>query len=418
MGILSYLVKASKEYRQLEQQHQELVQRTAHILDVEESTRQTRQLLDSLQREYNVTLARHKELLATIGAMEEDEELIECGIYKPAYSFEFSTEYKLKLDNVRALQKQKVKDKAAVAADASGPKAEMNRLVRLVLRAFNGECDALASKLTWKNVTKTLEQVGRTAQAINKLVESHGIEISSEYINLKLSEMQLVHEFQERKQAELEEQRAIREQMREEEKARREYEKALKDAADEQRRYQKALSEAQAKLATTHGAELERLNEAIALLSGQLEGAKEKGLRAQSMAELTKSGHVYVISNMGSFGEKVYKIGMTRRLEPQERVNELGDASVPFKFDVHAMIYSKDAPALERKLHEHFRARQVNLVNDRKEFFYAKLNEIEQAVHSMHGEIEFTLAVEAKEYRESCALREERKQQAQLAASS
>lgn len=411
MGLFAYLVKRSKQYRQLEQLHQDLVQRTSHILDAEESAKNTRQLLDSLQHQYNATAARHDELRSAIAAMEEDEDLIDCGIYKPAFSFEFSTEYKLKLDNVRTLQKQKIKDKAAVTSESSESKAEMNRLIKLVLRAFNGECDALASKISWKNINKTLEQVGRAAQTLNKLVEGHQIAISDQYINLKLTEMKLVHEFQERKQAELEEQRALREQMREEEKARREAEKALKEASQEQERHEKALAEARAQLADAHGSEVDKLNEAIALLSKKLDSAKEKGLWAKSVAELTKSGHVYVISNIGSFGDKMFKIGMSRRLEPLDRVKELGDASVPFHFDVHAMIYSKDAPSLETKLHEHFRPRQVNLVNNRKEFFFASLSEIEQAVHSMHGKIEFTRLAEAKEYRETSALRKERKQQ-------
>lgn len=413
MSIFENVVKGSQEYRQLEQLYQDLVRRTSHILDAEESARNTQQLLKDLQQKYNTALARHSELKSAIAGMEEDEELIECGIYKAAYSFEFATEYKLKLDNLRELQKQKVKDGAAVTSGGGKQSAETKRLIRLVLMAFNGECDALASKVTWKNITKTLERVGKAAQRINKLVESHDIAITSEYINLKLNEMRLIHEHQEKKQAELEEQRAIREQMREEEKARREYEKAMKEAAEEQERYQKALREAQAKLDSAHGEELDRLNEAIALLSKQLETAKEKGLKAQSMAELTKSGYVYVISNVGSFGERMFKIGMTRRLEPIERVKELGDASVPFRFDVHAMVYSKDAPTLERKLHEHFRSRQVNLVNDRKEFFYADLKEIQAAVKALHGEIEFTRLAEAKEYRESRALREEKKRQAQ-----
>jgi hypothetical protein len=173
------------------------------------------------------------------------------------------------------------------------------------------------------------------------------------------------------------------------------------------------LAEAQAKLSSAHGVELDRLKETVELLSKRLDGAREKGLRAQSMAELTKSGHVYVISNVGAFGDKMYKIGMTRRLDPSERVAELGDSSVPFTFDTHAMIYSKDAPSLENKLHAHFKARQVNLVNDRKEFFYATLDEIAHAVRSLHGDIQFTQAAEAKEYRESCALRNERKRQDQ-----
>lgn len=411
MGLFSDLVKGSQEYRDLDRLHQDLVRRTSHLLETEESAKQIQLLLQNLQRQYNDSLGRHNELLSTISAMEKDENLIECGIYEPAYSFDFSTEYKLKLDNVRALQKQKVKDKSAVSINSAGSKAEANRLVTLALRAFNGECDALASKVTWKNIGKTLDQVGRTAQQINKMVESYGLKIQSEYINLKLNEMRLINEFQEKKQAELEEQRAIREQMREEEKARREYEKALHEATQEAERYQKALAEAQTRVVNAHGDELDRLNETIELLSKKLEGAKEKGLRAQSMAELTKSGHVYVISNVGSFGDRMYKIGMTRRLDPLERVSELGDASVPFKFDVHAVIYSKDAPSLESRLHAYFKSRQVNLVNDRKEFFRANLDEIAQAVRALHGEIEFMQIAEAKEYRESCALRESHKQQ-------
>ncbi|HNR31991.1 MAG TPA: DUF4041 domain-containing protein [Candidatus Hydrogenedentes bacterium] len=417
MDIVSSLVKGSKEYRELEQQYKKLVQRTAHILDAEESVKQLRQLLDSLQSKYNTTLARHNELLATIAAMEEDEELIECGIYRPAYSFDFATVYKLKLDNIRDLQKQKVKDKAAVTVKTgnTATKGETNRLVNLVLRAFNGECDALASKVTWKNVSKTLEQVGRAAQAINKLVESHDIQISQEYITLKLNEICLLHEYQEKRQAELDAERANREEMREEEKARREFEKALQEATQEQERIQRALAEAQARMASARDEELDRLNETVALLLKKLEGAKEKGLRAQSMAELTKSGHVYIISNVGSFGDKIFKIGMTRRLEPEDRVAELGDASVPFKFDIHAMVYSKDAPSLEAKLHQHFKARQVNLVNDRKEFFYADLDEIERAVRSLGAEIKFVRVPEAKDYRESRALRTQRKQGEELA---
>ena len=119
---------------------------------------------------------------------------------------------------------------------------------------------------------------------------------------------------------------------------------------------------------------------------------------------MTKCGHIYVISNIGSFGENVYKIGMTRRLDPMERINELGDASVPFKFDVHAMIFSEDAPALENKLHETFRDKSVNMVNMKKEFFRVSLEEIEKVVKDNYAEIEFTKIAEAKDYRETLAI--------------
>ena len=119
---------------------------------------------------------------------------------------------------------------------------------------------------------------------------------------------------------------------------------------------------------------------------------------------MTRSGHVYIISNVGSLGEHVYKIGMTRRLDPMDRVRELGDASVPFAFDVHAIIYSEDAPALENKLHKLFDGRRVNLINHRKEFFRVTIDEVAQAVRENHGEIDITLAAEAADYRKTLAM--------------
>ena len=131
--------------------------------------------------------------------------------------------------------------------------------------------------------------------------------------------------------------------------------------------------------------------------------------RALSRAQLTRSGHVYVISNVGSFGEGTLKIGMTRRLDPMDRVKELGDASVPFGFDVHAMIYSEDAPALESTLHKTFSDRRVNLVNMRKEFFLVDLDDVEAAVGESGAEIVFTKAAEAEQYRRTLSILEENK---------
>lgn len=125
------------------------------------------------------------------------------------------------------------------------------------------------------------------------------------------------------------------------------------------------------------------------------------------MAQQTKAGHVYVISNIGSFGDNVFKIGMTRRLEPMDRVKELGDASVPFEFDVHAMIYSDNAPELENIIHKEFDSRRVNLVNSRKEFFQVELEEIEEIAKKRNLDVEFTKIAEAREFRESKILREE-----------
>ena len=143
----------------------------------------------------------------------------------------------------------------------------------------------------------------------------------------------------------------------------------------------------------------------MAELEGKLAEAGERGERAMSMAQQTRRGHVYVISNIGSFGEEVFKIGMTRRLEPMDRVKELGDASVPFSFDVHAMLYSEDAPTLEKALHEKFKSDSVNKVNFRKEFFNVSLAAIRQAVDQQNlEEVHWTMKAEAAEYRESLAI--------------
>lgn len=143
------------------------------------------------------------------------------------------------------------------------------------------------------------------------------------------------------------------------------------------------------------------LEERLIQLSEQLKEAEARGQRALSMAQQTKQGHVYVISNVGSFGEDVFKIGLTRRLEPVVRVKELGDASVPFPFDVHAMIHSDDAPALEQNLHSFLDANQINKVNPRKEFFRVPIHEIKEKVVELGLDAHWTLKAEALEYRES-----------------
>ena len=235
------------------------------------------------------------------------------------------------------------------------------------------------------------QRIERAFDSINRLNESSTINISHEYFDLKLKELRLAHEYADKKQQEKEEQTELRRQMREEAKLEQEVEKTLR----EEEKYKKLLEKAHAE------AKLDKLNETIRLLSATLESAHEKSERAKSMAQQTKSGHVYVISNIGSFGSNVYKIGMTRRLEPIDRVKELGDASVPFIFDIHAMIYSKDAPALENALHKSFDAKRLNLVNNRKEFFSIGLQEIEEEVKKISPSAEFVKKVEARDFIES-----------------
>lgn len=223
---------------------------------------------------------------------------------------------------------------------------------------------------------------------------------------MKVDEFNLAYEYKLKKQEEKEEQVEIRRQMREEAKLEQETEAAFK----EEEKYQRLLDKVKSDAEKATGKKLEGLEKKILDLSDELAKARIKSERAKSMAQHTRAGHVYVISNRGSFGEGVYKIGMTRRLEPYDRVKELGDASVPFIFDVHAMIYSDDAPNLERTLHKAFEMKRVNLVNNRKEFFNVSLDEIEKEVKVIFPEVEFIVTHEARQYQESRAIREQKKQ--------
>jgi hypothetical protein len=197
-----------------------------------------------------------------------------------------------------------------------------------------------------------------------------------------------------------EEQARIKAQIREEEKLTREIDKQIKDAEREKAAIQAALERALKETKDEHSAEVE-------LLKSRLKEAEEKAQRAVSQAQLTKSGNVYVLSNIGSFGEGVYKIGMTRRLDPMDRVRELGDASVPFPFDVHMMISCDDAPSLENALHREFHRQRMNKVNFRKEFFRVNLDAIRKIAESQHGEVEFHAEPEALQYRESMNMPDE-----------
>lgn len=245
---------------------------------------------------------------------------------------------------------------------------------------------------------KAVEFCGKKGYPVNpEIYEAVKAELKEDYAEAVRREVQKA------------EQARIREQIKEEQKAERELEREMKRIAAEQKAIEKALAEALARTTDQHSAEVEELRRRLA-------EAEANGQRAMSMAQQTKSGHVYVISNIGSFGENVFKIGMSRRLDPYDRVKELGDASVPFPFDVHMMMESSNAPALEASLHRAFHRRRVNGVNLRKEFFNVTIQEIIQFVDGLNDDethtIPFTagpvtLEADADQYRESLAMTDE-----------
>ncbi|MBW4558820.1 MAG: DUF4041 domain-containing protein [Trichormus sp. ATA11-4-KO1] len=361
-----------------------------------------------------------RKLQQKLREVEESEYIRSFGFYKAKYNFDNSEEYKLRLNHIRERQKVMIKSHTAAIChvpwevEGSKKKGEKmtNDFLKLLLRAFNGECDVAVTKVKYDNVQSLEKRINKTFEVLNKLSEVNRCEITREYLNLKLQELYLTHEFQEKKQEEREEQRRIQEQMREEQRALREIEKAKEDAEKEVKRREQALEQARKEVEQVVGKQKQKLELKIQHLMQQLEEARANEQRAISRAQMTKSGHIYVISNIGSFGENIYKIGMTRRLDPYERVRELSGAAVPFPFDVHAIIFSENAPETENLLHQYFIDKSVNKVNERKEFFKVSLDEIASALANIaedtrnvnKAEIKFTKIAEAEQYRKTLAI--------------
>ena len=314
------------------------------------------------------------------------------------------------LKRAREVTRAMVQSNRAAVCDYVEP-YRREAAVRFVVDAFNGKVDSILARAKSDN-HGTLEHEIRSAYA---LVNHNGkgfrdARITEEYLEARLEELRWAATAQALREQEREEQRRIREQIREDERARREFERAMKEAAQEEEAIKKAMARVQDQVAKASAEQRAAFEAKLQELQEKLVAAEERGRRALSMAQQTKVGHVYVISNIGSFGEQVFKIGMTRRLEPADRVRELGDASVPFEFDVHAMIYSEDAPALERALHLHFLRNQVNKVNPRKEFFRLSLDEIKRHIDAQGIAAHWTMTALANDYRETLRIEQQIKE--------
>lgn len=403
--IFIYTFKVKERLKKIESRYSKIIDIDSEVDKSKKEKESIDKEIDSLKYSYKEKRGIFDKLVKEAAIYDEEIQLAELGFYKPHFDFDTSERYKEEINRIKQHQKDLVSSKQAIYCNTEwtleGSKAKgrtmTNRAIKLTARAFNNECDAAVSNTRWNNVDRMEQRIEKAYDAINKLNQSSAVIISREYFQLKLKELRLSYEYADKKQQEKEEQREIKRQMREEVKLEQEKEKALK----EEEKYNKLLEKAREDAEEATGEKLDSLNEKIAQLSQDLKVAHERSERAKSMAEQTKRGHVYVISNIGSFGSDVYKIGMTRRLEPLDRVKELGDASVPFTFDVHAMIHSEDAPALESSLHKNFDQLRLNLVNTRKEFFRVTLSDIEEEVRKISPDSEFIETAEARDYRES-----------------
>lgn len=335
-------------------------------------------------------------------------EMQEFGIYTPTYDFATSDLYKVALKNVRDMQKEAIKNGLAVMAssrltvDGSVSKGTkmLKDMQKLLLRAFNSECDDIIEHVRLSNAQLSGERICKSAAQISKLAANWNLQLTDQYIQYKLQELHLALDFQQKKAEEKEHIRALKEQQREEARVQKEIEEARKRLQKEQAHYNNALSTILERIAAN--GETEELAEKKNELLSRLDDT-QKAIQNVDYREANKrAGYVYVISNVGAFGENVYKIGMTRRLDPMERVDELGDASVPFRFDVHALIFSDDAPSLEAALHTAFEDKKVNKVNHRREFFRVTLDEIKAEVRKNFDKtVEWADIPEADEYRQS-----------------
>ncbi len=309
------------------------------------------------------------------------------------------------LKDIKSLLKGMRKKGKVVSFLADSISASEEDLTKILLLSMDSLCSLYLSEVKVSNVG-TLQQKVRDAAVLIEGAFKNRVKFTQEYIDARIKEISLMSAMEYAKELDREQQRIIKEKIREEQKVQREIEKALREAEAKEKALQKQIDIAKAKeLEAGENEEKRRVLEIkIEELEQQLQLARDSGQRALSMAQQTKRGYVYVISNEGSFGPGVFKIGMTRRLEPLDRVRELGDASVPFSFDVHAMIYSEDAPKLETTLHKHFLMDQVNKVNYRKEFFRTDLHSIKEVVDGFGLECHWTETAKAKEYRETLAI--------------
>lgn len=343
----------------------------------------------------------------------DDEILVqEFGLYEPYFDFANALDYKEELAKIRSKQKELIKNKTAVSGatewtvngSASKGKKMVSDTQKLLLRAFNTECDELVAKVKYTNFDASLNKIYKSAEAISKLGTIMHISINSNYLDLKIKELRLAFEYQQKKQEEKEAQKAARAEMREAARLQKEIEAQRKKIEKEQTHYQTAYDHLLRQIEQNpDNADLLKKKDE---LENQLNDI-DKAMKDIDYREANqRAGYVYVISNIGAFGPNVYKIGMTRRLDPQDRVDELGDASVPFNFDVHAMIFSDDAPALEAALHRAFEDRKLNMVNTRREFFNVTLDEIKEVVKKNFDKtVEFIDVPDAEQYRISQKMR-------------
>lgn len=348
-----------------------------------------------------------------LNRLKPETDQIEAGLMPPSFSYNHPEDLKKKIRACRQKQYRCIMNDKATNAYSTwtwfGSKSDGAKMVEeyksLLIKAFNADFDTIIRKLRYSTQDSAYMKVDKVVDQLAKLSETAGVEISSDYHTLKIEEFNIwaaeITDQHEQKEDRKAEKALLRENNQ---KANDESEDLENEISATEIELRKAKKKAEA-LAGAERAKLEKLEKQIAKIELEKLRLEEKFARSVSQAQITKAGYIYCISNIGCFGEGVFKIGMTRRLEPMDRVRELGDASVPFKFDVHTLAFVKDAPAAEKRLHKKFHEFRVNTENFRREFFRVPVEDVQAEFQEMGIDSDWFIEVEAQQYRESELMR-------------
>lgn len=374
------------------------------LLEVQEFIVEENARLAALREQVADEQRRLAEVKTKVVEVQDAEMLQEVGIYEYTHPLDEAVAYKGALKALQDRYKTRARAGDAVtgatAWTVNGSESEGRRMVaqtcKLMLRAYNAEADNLVRGLKPYKLAAAIERLGKTRDTIERLGKTMSVAVTRDYHGLRLDELRLTADYLQKKAEEDERNREERERLREERKAEQELARERVRLEKEQAHYQNALAVLEAK-GDDEGAERLR-----AELEEIARGIEDVDYRQANI----RAGYVYVISNIGSFGPDVVKIGMTRRLEPMDRVRELGDASVPFRYDVHALHFSKDAVGIEAELHRRFAYARLNTVNNRREFFRVSPLNVRDHLLELAGDLlEFTEVPDAIEFRQSASMR-------------
>lgn len=412
---LFFAYSASRRRKELANEI-ERKQKALESKTVEEIVNELQQSFQDVEQKLSSGKPIFDKLKETLNHNADQLKYIDVGLLPPTFKFDDRESLKKQIEESIEQQFKLIKSGGATTAYSNwewfGSKSKGTQMVNayqsLLLKAFNAEFDVIRKQMRHSSYDTAIKKLYRLEEQLEKLGETANVTISHEYFDLKVEELHIWHSElmhkEEMKQEKKKQQALLREQAKQSGGDTEELEDNIY--------YRKSDMNKAKKLAMQlHGASAADMQLKISRMQNEIEKLEAKFERATSQAQITKAGYIYVISNIGSFGEGVVKIGMTRRLEPMDRVRELGDASVPFKFDVHTLTFVDNAPKIEKELHRKFNSKRVNIENQRKEFFKITPQEVSDVMEEMGINCDWYFDVEAKEYRESLLIRAALKQQ-------